>query len=147
MMQNYQDAMAIVRMKDKPDLFITMTCNPNWREIRDNLLPDQQALYRPDICARVFHLKKEYLISLISKKKYFGEVSAHVHVVEFQKRGLPHAHILVTIKNGYKLSTENDIDKYISAEIPDSETDPVLYNTVINNMIHGPCDSRCIIEG
>ena len=39
MTQNYQDAMAIVRMKGKPDLFITMTCNPNWCEIRDNLLP------------------------------------------------------------------------------------------------------------
>ena len=41
----------------------------------------------------------------------------------------------------------NDIEKYISAEIPDSETDPILYNTVVNNMIHGPCDSRCMIEG
>ena len=27
MMQNYQDAMTIVCMKGKPDLFITMTCN------------------------------------------------------------------------------------------------------------------------
>ena len=146
MMQNYQDAMAIVRIKGKPDQFITMTCNLNWREIRYNLLPDQQASDRPDICARVFHLKKEYLISL-TKKKYFGEVSAQVHDVEFQKRGLPHAHILVTLKNGYKLSTVNDIDKYISAEIPDSETDSILYNTVVNNMIYGPCDSRCIIKG
>ena len=40
----------------------------------------------------------------------------------------------------------NDIEKYISAEIPDSEADLILYNTVVNNMIHGPCDSRCIIE-
>ena len=86
--------------------------------------------------------KKEYLISLITNKKYFGEVSAHVHVVEFQKRDLPHAHILVTLKNGYKLSTVNDIGKYISAEIPDSETDLILSNTVVNNMIHGPCYSR-----
>lgn len=30
MMQNYQDAMAIVRTYGKPDVFITMTCNPNW---------------------------------------------------------------------------------------------------------------------
>ena len=41
----------------------------------------------------------------------------------------------------------NDIDKYISAEIPDSEADPILYNTGVNNMIHGPCDGSCIIEG
>ena len=37
MMQNCQDAMAIVRMKGKPDLCVTMTYNPNWCEIRDNL--------------------------------------------------------------------------------------------------------------
>ena len=124
-----------------------MTCNPNWREIRNNLLSGQQASDRPHICALVFHLKKEYLNSLITKQKYFGEVLAHAHVVEFQKRGLPHAHILVTLKDGYKLSTMNDIDKYISAETPVSEADPILYNTVVNNMIHGPCDSRCIIKG
>ena len=58
MMQNYQDDMAIVRSKGKPNLCITMTCNPNWREIRYNLFPGQQASDRPDICARVFHLKK-----------------------------------------------------------------------------------------
>jgi len=33
MLQNYQDAMAIVSKFGKPDLFITMTCNPKWREI------------------------------------------------------------------------------------------------------------------
>ena len=59
MMQNYQDAMAIVRSKGKSDLFITMTCNPNWREIRDNLYLGQQASDRPDTCARVFYLKTE----------------------------------------------------------------------------------------
>ena len=139
--------MAIVRSKGKPDLFITMTCNPNWREIRDNLLLGQQATDRPDICARVFHLKKEHLLSLINQGKYFGAVAAHVHVVEFQKRGLPHAHILVTLKDGYKLTTVQDIDKYISAEIPDHENDSVLYNIVVKNMIHGPCDSRCIVNG
>ena len=69
MMQNYQNAMAIVRMKGKPDLFITMTCNPNWREIKDNLLQGQQALDHSDIYARVFYLKKEHRISL-NKKGY-----------------------------------------------------------------------------
>ncbi len=31
MQQNYQDAMVIVRKFGKPDLFITMTCNPSGR--------------------------------------------------------------------------------------------------------------------
>nr|CDJ83292.1 uncharacterized protein LOC100903664 [Haemonchus contortus] len=33
MVQSYQDAMAIVAKYGKPDLFITFTCNPAWREI------------------------------------------------------------------------------------------------------------------
>ena len=37
--QCYQDAMAIVNEKGKPDIFLTMTCNPNWPEIQENLLP------------------------------------------------------------------------------------------------------------
>ena len=35
--QLFQDSMAIVRHCGKPDLFITMTANPSWSEIDDNL--------------------------------------------------------------------------------------------------------------
>jgi len=30
MLQNYQDLMVIISKFSKPDLFITMTCNPKW---------------------------------------------------------------------------------------------------------------------
>jgi hypothetical protein len=33
MVQLYQDSMAIVRQYGKPDLFITMTCNPKWKRL------------------------------------------------------------------------------------------------------------------
>ena len=33
MIQNYQDAMAIYRQYENPNLFITFTCNPKWLEI------------------------------------------------------------------------------------------------------------------
>ena len=33
MQQCYQDAMAIINRKGKPDIFLTMTCNPRWPEI------------------------------------------------------------------------------------------------------------------
>ena len=64
MMQLYQDSMAIVGKFGKPDLFIKMTCNPQWREIRENVLQTQNAADRPDIVGRVFALKVDcYRIS------------------------------------------------------------------------------------
>ncbi|XP_051160511.1 uncharacterized protein LOC127290984 [Leptopilina boulardi] len=143
MLQNYQDAMAIVRKFGKPDLFITMTCNPNWREIQENLLPHQTAADRPDIVSRVFNIKKNEVINVIVKEKLFGEILAYVYVVEYQKRGLPHMHLLVNLKQNNKITTSEIVDKYISAEIPDPSENPVLHDIVMRNMIHGPCGSWC----
>ncbi|CAI5453818.1 unnamed protein product [Caenorhabditis angaria] len=41
----------------EPDLFITMTCSPKWREIQENLSPGQVPPDRPDLIARVFNMK------------------------------------------------------------------------------------------
>ena len=37
MQQLFQDFMAICRSFSKPDIFLTMTADPNWREIQENL--------------------------------------------------------------------------------------------------------------
>ena len=57
MRERQQDAMTYVKMYGHHDLFITTTTNPNWPEIKDNLLPGQDPQDRPDIVARVFRLK------------------------------------------------------------------------------------------
>uniref|UniRef100_A0A914Z2E1 Helitron helicase-like domain-containing protein n=1 Tax=Panagrolaimus superbus TaxID=310955 RepID=A0A914Z2E1_9BILA len=147
MEQLYQDAMAIVRRFGKPDLFITMTCNPNWKEILENLLEGQTPADRPDLVARVFKQKKDYLINLISKEGYFGKCKAYVYTIEFQKRGLPHAHILVTLEGDYKMRTAEVIDRYISAQLPDPTLYPKLHELVVKHMIHGPCGPRCEKDG
>ena len=59
--------------------------------------------------------------------------------IEFQKRGLPHAHILLFLQPNCKLSTPTDVDAHIVAEIPDKVGEPVLYELVSKFMIHGPC--------
>ncbi|XP_024873836.1 uncharacterized protein LOC112455867, partial [Temnothorax curvispinosus] len=146
MLQHYQDAMAIVRKYGKPDIFITMTCNPNWREIRENLLPGQQPADRPDICARVFNIKKDYLIDVIVRQKFFGEVLAYVYVIEFQKRGLPHIHLLITLKRNCKIVNPETVDRFISAKIPDPNENESLHNVVMKHMIHGPCGDWCLIN-
>lgn len=134
-----QDAMAIVAKSGRPDLFITFTCNPNWPEIRDHLFEGQSAPDRHDLCARVFHLKHLKLIELIVRGKIFGPTSAHMYTIEWQKRGLPHSHSLIWLSD--RLRPEQ-IDQIISAELPDPDQDPVLFQTISRNMIHNICGQQ-----
>ncbi|KAL7085980.1 hypothetical protein ACP275_14G310800 [Erythranthe tilingii] len=140
MIQFYQDAMAICRWAGYPDLFVTFTCNQNWIEITrflkgQGLKPED----RPDIVCRVFKIKLDQFIKEIKQGKVFGKVKSVMYTIEFQKRGLPHAHILIFLHPDYKYPNPEDIDKIISAEIPDENEDPVLYSYVSSLMIHGPC--------
>lgn len=144
-----QDAMLYVQNYGRPDLFITFTCNPNWAEVSDNLLPGQSASDRHDILARVFRQKLIRLINLITKSNIFGPVQCHMYSVEWQKRGLPHAHILIWLRNKI---VPDQVDMLISAEIPNIEDDQILHDIVSRNMIHGPCgainpSSPCMKNG
>lgn len=42
MQQCLQDSLALARFYRKIDLFITVTCNPQWPEIQRELFPGQQ---------------------------------------------------------------------------------------------------------
>ncbi|XP_071913897.1 uncharacterized protein [Coffea arabica] len=146
MRRRYLDAMALVQKYGKPDLFLTMTCNPAWKEIQDNLKYHEKPQDRPDLLARVFRAKFEMLKSEILNKQIFGEVAACVHVIEFQKRGFPHAHLLLILKPQSKLLNPESYDRVVCAELPDRARYPHLYNLVVKHMIHGPCgtmDKTC----
>ena len=85
MHERQQDAMTYVRKYGHPDLFITMTANPNWPEIRNNLLPGQEPLDRPDLVARVFRLKVKKLLEMLTKEMIFGKPRAWLYSTEWQK--------------------------------------------------------------
>ena len=72
MQQLFQDSMAIVHHFGRPTLFITFTANPKWEEILRELLPGQTAVDRPDLVARVFHLKQQELLKEIKTKNIFS---------------------------------------------------------------------------
>ena len=131
-----QDAMTYVRNYGRLDLFITFTCNPNWVEIKICLLTGQAQTDRHDITARVLKQKLKSMMELIVKHEIFGSVRCWMYSIEWQKRGLPHAHILIWCMN--KIQT-NEIDRIICAEIPDSTIDPEIFEIITQNMIHGPC--------
>ncbi|TKR70673.1 hypothetical protein L596_022667 [Steinernema carpocapsae] len=115
--QAYQDAMAIVTEFGAPDLFITFTCNPKWPEI----------------------LKLKEFMDDMLKKQVLGKVKAFVRVIEFQKRGLPHTHMLLILDDEHKFRTGADVDSVVCAELPYPATEPQLYNIVKSSMMHGPC--------
>ncbi|XP_021979624.1 uncharacterized protein LOC110875727 [Helianthus annuus] len=140
MQQNYLDAMDLCKWYGYPDFFITITCNPRWPEVK-RFLKDStiKAEDRPDILCRLFKMKLDSLLKDLKDSKYFGEINAVVYTVEFQKCGLPHAHICLFMKVDHKLPTIDHIDPFISAEIPDKKEDPELYSLVTDYMIHGLC--------
>ena len=127
-----------------------MTCNPKWPEIQNNLLPGQEALDRPDVVARVFKLKKDQLIKDLTQGAIFGDCQAYLWVIEFQKRGLPHIHILIILAQGQRPKTTQQVDNIVSAELPPNPNEhgitdeeksrrKPLWDIVTSNMIHGPC--------
>jgi hypothetical protein len=141
--------MALIRKFGKPDLFITFTCNSNWPEIQEHIKPGENAYNRPDICARVFHIKFKELMNDIIKNKIFGNVISNKDVIEFQKRGLPHAHIFLKLDKNEKPKTTDDYDKIISAEIPEKSINQNLYETITKFNNHTPCNnkSNCFENG
>nr|XP_009794570.1 PREDICTED: uncharacterized protein LOC104241324 [Nicotiana sylvestris] len=118
-----------------------MTCNPSWPEIEEHLLVTDELQNRPDLISRVFRAKVEEMKIDILKRNIFGKVAAFVYTIEFQKHGLPHAHFLIILNNEYKLLTPEAYDKFVCAELPESDKNDYLYSLVTKHMMHGPCGS------
>ncbi|GMF15923.1 unnamed protein product [Phytophthora fragariaefolia] len=131
--------MAVVRMFGKLDVFVTMTCSPTWEEIQE-MVPDenQSAQDRPDVVARVYQMKLAALLKDLDEG-VLGRIQDRIYMVEFQKRGLPHAHILAILAEEDKPRTREIIDKLVSEELPAPATNPPLYETILTCMLHGPC--------
>ncbi|XP_013639239.1 PREDICTED: uncharacterized protein LOC106344395 [Brassica oleracea var. oleracea] len=117
--------MAICREYGNPDLFITMTTNPNWSEIKEHLTKygGDSPKDRPDIECR----------------ELFQTIQGGSPPDRIPEKGLLHAHILLWFGNSTRTPSAEEVDEIISAELPNKEEDPVAYDLVTKHMIHGPC--------
>ncbi|PLW32436.1 hypothetical protein PCANC_22774 [Puccinia coronata f. sp. avenae] len=149
MCQLYQDSMAIVGHYGRPSLFITITANPAWFQIGRELAPGQTPSDRPDIGVQMFKLVLDQFCEDVIVKGRLGKVAVYVHTIEFQKRGLPHCHMMLMMEPGSIPNTAEKIDALICAEIPDPVAEPVLHNAVSNLNMHGPCSKvvGCLEDG
>uniref|UniRef100_A0A0R0F7N8 Helitron helicase-like domain-containing protein n=1 Tax=Glycine max TaxID=3847 RepID=A0A0R0F7N8_SOYBN len=141
--QLYFDGMAICSHVGFPNLFITLTCNPNWPEIHRLLNPlNLKATDRPGIISRVFKLKYELILMDLTKNQMLGKVIAW----------LSHVRLLLFLHPDNKYPSSDEIDQIISAEIPSQQDDTKLHSLVKNHMVLGPCGilrpgSPCMKEG
>ena len=119
MSELYQDAMSIVRKYGEPDIFITFTCNPQWEEITSALLLEQKASDRPYLIVRVFRLKLRELLRDLIQCHVLGSTLSLVYTIEFQKRGLHHAHILIILCDFDTPRDTLEYDRIVCAELPD----------------------------
>lgn len=137
-----EDALSVVQRLGRPHLMITTTCNPDWPEIRQNLLPHQSVIDRPDLCDRVFKLKIKQLMGDLYSGKIFGKPVYHLSVIETQKRGLPHQHLIVKF-DGDSPDKRGEIDEWVWARLPPHTIcDGRLRALVLKYMIHRKCGSH-----
>jgi hypothetical protein len=66
-------------------------------------------------------------MAAINKGQVFGETRCWMYSIEWQKRGLPHAHILIWLKDKIR---PDQIDSVISAELPNKDDDPDLFEII-----------------
>lgn len=168
--QMARNALTIVSEHGKPTFFITITCNANWPEIQERLLEGQTAFDVPVIVCMVFHQRLRAFLHNLRNGKYFGKnlkLRYIMHVIEYQHRGLPHAHVSVKFEGVPEEPSEEDlrtkspedialmrnkvidfINEHISCEMrqsgpngePLSEQD-MAYNTLIENFMMHKCST------
>jgi hypothetical protein len=100
----------------------------------------------------VFKFKLKELINDIHKKHIMGRTIVGIYVIEFQKRGLSHAHILIFFAEDSKPHTVQDVDRMISVELLNPDINMLAHETVAICMMHGPCgvaflNAPCMEDG
>jgi hypothetical protein len=80
----------------------------------------------------VFKIKLKELINDIHKKHILGRMIARIYVIEFQKCGMLHAHILIFFVEDCKPHAVEDVDHMISAELPNPKTNMLAHETLPN---------------
>ena len=98
------------------------------------------------MCA-VFKAKLDELLEDL--KQELGRQVGRIYVIEFQKRGLPHAHIVVILDPADRPRTAAQVDFLTTAELPpmpadddhspEAETQRLLRALVLEHMVHNDC--------
>ena len=134
-----RNALVLVSEYGCPHVFITLTCNPKWPEILSQLLLGQTAFDRPDVTGAVFKTRLDQFKMNLRHGKYFDgrKPIYEFHVIEYQYRGLPHAHLVARLENAHDIHDQNHddlitfVNKFFIAEMPrfEGEENQNIFNS------------------
>ncbi|KAE8195410.1 hypothetical protein CF336_g3094 [Tilletia laevis] len=128
--EHVADALALATRFRKPQGMVTVTTNPEWAELKSMLRSNagQSATAVAALTVRVFNQRLQKFIARF--KRLFGKLLYIIQIIEFQKRGLPHSHIVFAVDPELPVAA---IDKIVSGEVP-PETSPRLRELVLKYM-------------
>ena len=139
--QDYVDnALHVTAVNGSPSFLITMTLDVNHPDITENLGEGQTANTRPDVTAMVAHRAFERLLYFV----HGGMLGANLTTtatVEWQARGLPHLHLIVTNERQDRVLQAADADHFTTCEAPDNNDE--LLNLVAKFMQHKHKAGEC----
>lgn len=128
------DALAVVARKGKPTAMITITCNGNWEAIRQTYSRGKRLTTGQTFV--VFKIKVAELLKDLRSDKLFGPVTYEMSVVEWQKRGMPHMHLIVPFE-GPSPDQTGEMDDWCWAEVPRADlNNGKSREQVLNLMVH-----------
>ena len=110
--------MAVVARIGPPTLMVTVTANPAWPEIAENLRPGQTGMDRPDLISRAFKVKLKHLLADLRQGLFGRKGKFMMHVIEWQAKGVVHAHIIVMYP--YSPEEQGEVDDWIWTNLPDA---------------------------
>ena len=79
------------------------------------------------------------LIRDLQENRILGRDIVRIHAIEFQKRGYPQKHIVLTVQQVDKLHNVGDSNSAISVEISNREVLPLLWGTTSSTMMYCLC--------
>ncbi|VDI27033.1 Hypothetical predicted protein [Mytilus galloprovincialis] len=140
--KKWLDLVAMVRQLGPADLFVTLTANDSWKELKTILSQydnPQSILHPVDTTEYFFKRFNSIKPLLFGSSSVFGKVKDHWYRIEAQNRGALHVHCLIWLES--KIESE----QLISAQIP-TQTDifsKQLATMVRDFQIHNCRPNRC----
>lgn len=117
--QKMHDLIALSHVVGSPGIFLTISSNPKGRDITQFLFTGRLAEVGVELSARVFRMQLRARMPMVLNDDIFGNILAHIRLIECQKRWSPHACCIFfqyAWNKGYFWNSLR-VDESISAEL------------------------------